>query len=226
MSAVPQSYEVVPVTKLVEHPKNPRVGDVEAIVAAITANGWHGALLVQRSTAHVLAGNHRLRAAKQLGMETVPVIWADVDDDEALAILVSDNRASDFGYFDEDALVDLLRGQSPDSLAGMLFSEADLAMMSGGTDDGVVALSDVDPAEGGEPADLPEVPSTVQLNANAQDHEGYLATQSRSVVLPFPLPTYVTVTDHLRQLRQARSIGTNAELVATLAAEAVATLEP
>jgi len=219
VTQLPQQYEQVPVEQLAEHPANPRVGDVDAIVAAITANGWHGALLAQRSSGHVLAGNHRLRAARRLGMATVPVLWLDVDDGAAQRILVADNRASDFGYFDEDALIALLQDQAPDDLAAMLYSEADLAVLvpadyppaGDATTAEVTNLGDVDPA--------------VQLNTpGSAGTAGYLATQARSVVLPYPLPDYVTVTDQLRQLRQARSVPTNAELVAQLVAEAVKAL--
>src|SRR5262245_54891000 len=116
-----QTYELVDVALLEEHPENPRRGDVEAIVTSIVKNGWHGALTVQRSTRRVVVGNHRLRAARQLGMSKVPVLWEDIDDDEARRKLVGDNRASEFGHWDEDALAEMLRVQSPEDLAGMLF---------------------------------------------------------------------------------------------------------
>ena len=220
MTTLPQQYATVAVADLTEHPANPRVGDVAAIVAAITANGWHGALLVQRSTGHVLAGNHRLRAARQLGMAEVPVLWVDVDDHVAERILVADNRASDFGYFDEDQLVALLAGQQPDDLAAMLYTEADLAMLAPGD-----LLSVETDAAGGVGVDGAAADPAVQLNTpGTADTEGYLATQARSVVLPYPLDDYVRVTDQLRQLRQARSVPTNAELVAALVADAVAAL--
>lgn len=220
MTTLPQQYAMVAVADLTEHPANPRVGDVEAIVAAITANGWHGALLAQRSTGHVLAGNHRLRAARQLGMAEVPVLWVDVDDHLAKRILVADNRASDFGYFDEDQLLALLAGQSPDDLSAMLYTEADLAML---TPADMLTVEGA-PGNGGGAQGEPVDPA-VQLNApGTASTEGYLATQARSVVLPYPLDDYVRVTDQLRQLRQARSVATNAELVAALVDEAVAAL--
>jgi len=220
VTTLPQQYALVALADLTEHPANPRVGDVDAIVAAVTANGWHGALLAQRSTGYVLAGNHRLRAARQLGMDEVPVLWVDVDDHLAQRILVADNRASDFGYFDEEQLVALLAGQDPDDLAAMLYTEADLAMLTPAD-----LLTATEGQPGGNGASPVAAGGDVQLNTpGPADQDGYLATQARSVVLPYPLADYVVVTDQLRQLRQARSVATNAELVAALVAEAAAAL--
>ena len=107
-SLLPQDYELVPVGLLHLHPENPRQGDVGAIHDSITANGFYGALVVQRSSGHVLVGNHRLQAAAHAGVEELPVIWVDVDDDRARRIMLADNRSGDLASYDEAALVDLL----------------------------------------------------------------------------------------------------------------------
>ena len=93
---------------LILHEQNPRQGDVGAIVESIEANGFYAPLIVQRSTRHVLAGNHRLLAARQLGMGEVPVVWVDVDDDRALRILLADNRTADLAAYDDVNLAALL----------------------------------------------------------------------------------------------------------------------
>ncbi len=90
------------------HPDNPREGDIGAIVTSIEANGWFGTIVAQTTTGHVLAGNHRLIAAQHLGMETVPVFWADVDDQTARRILLADNRTADLATYDVNALAELL----------------------------------------------------------------------------------------------------------------------
>jgi hypothetical protein len=94
--------EDVPVADLIPHPQNPRRGNVAAIVASIRANGWFGVLVVQRSTRYVLAGNHRLAAAVELGIEAEPVQWIDCDDRTALRILLADNRTSDLAHYSDD----------------------------------------------------------------------------------------------------------------------------
>ena len=101
-------YEVVPVGRLLEHPRNPNQGDVGAIAELIRRHDFRVPLEVQRSTGHVIAGNHRLKAARALGMTQVPVLWVDVTDREALERLLSDNRARDLASYDDGQLAALL----------------------------------------------------------------------------------------------------------------------
>lgn len=100
--------EMVPVEKLFPHPRNPRQGDVGAIAESIRLNGFYGVLVAQESSGHVLVGNHRLAAAREVGMAEVPVVFVDVDDEQAVAILLADNRTSDLAAYDNGALADLL----------------------------------------------------------------------------------------------------------------------
>jgi ParB-like chromosome segregation protein Spo0J len=126
--SLPQSYEVVPITAVRPHPKNPRQGDVAAIRESLDANGWFGAVLAQKSTGFILAGNHRYRAACQRGAETIPVLWIDCDDQTALRVLLADNRTSDLADYDEAWLSELLSGlrEGAAGLAGTGFDDASL----------------------------------------------------------------------------------------------------
>ncbi len=114
-----ENIEHVPVVDLIVHPDNPRQGDLGAIITSIKKNGWYGTVVAQRSTGHVLAGNHRLMAAQHLKLDTVPVYWADVDDATARRILLADNRTAELATYDNDQLVDLLtRHANADDLIG------------------------------------------------------------------------------------------------------------
>lgn len=104
-----QQLETVPVERLRPHPRNARQGDVGAICESIEANGFYGAVLAQRSSGFILAGNHRYVAAKHAGLAELPVFWVDVDDDRALRLLLVDNRANDLASYDDAALAELLR---------------------------------------------------------------------------------------------------------------------
>lgn len=106
--SVNDGYEDVSVEALQQHPRNPRKGSVAAISSSIDANGFYGAVVVQRGTNYILAGNHRFLAAKEAGWETVPVIWVEVDDEAATRILLADNRTADIAGYDDAALRDLL----------------------------------------------------------------------------------------------------------------------
>lgn len=124
MAGMGFDVEEVPLERLILHPANPRDGDVGAIVESIRSNGWASAVVAQRSTRHVLAGNHRIRAARECGIGAVPVLWLDVDDDTALRILLADNRTSDLATWDDRALADLLvelRTQTEKGLTGTGF---------------------------------------------------------------------------------------------------------
>jgi hypothetical protein len=127
--SVEQAYETVPIDSVQPHPANPRRGDVDAIADSIAANGFYGALIVQRSSRHILAGNHRWRGAKQLGLSEVPVVLVDVDDERAKRILVVDNRTSDLAGWDEKALMAMLgeMAEMPEGLVGSGFDAVDLA---------------------------------------------------------------------------------------------------
>lgn len=103
-----QKLEMVSLDRLRPHPANPRRGDVNAVRASMEAHGFYGAVVVQRATGHILAGNHRYYAAVEAGMDAIPAFFLDVDDEQAMRILLADNRTSDLGTYDFDALAQLL----------------------------------------------------------------------------------------------------------------------
>jgi len=118
---------ITPIDRLTPHPDNPRQGDIGAITQSIEQNGWYGTLVAQHSTGHVLAGNHRLQAARQLGIESLPVWWVDCDDTQARRILLADNRTNDLATYDNDLLTELLAGlASTDDLLGSGYDGDDL----------------------------------------------------------------------------------------------------
>jgi hypothetical protein len=103
-----QEYAQASVKDLRPHPKNPRQGDVGAIHESIEANGFYGAIVAQKGTGYILAGNHRYKAAVQSGAKQVPVIWLDVDEATATRVLLADNRTNDRASYDNVALAEIL----------------------------------------------------------------------------------------------------------------------
>lgn len=101
-------YELVDPSTLKQHPKNARRGNVGVIDDSVEANGFYGALVVQRSTRTILKGNHTHRVAMKRCMAQVPVVWVEVDEPTSLRILAVDNRANDLGGYDDKLLRDLL----------------------------------------------------------------------------------------------------------------------
>lgn len=111
---------VEPVDSLTPHPRNPNQGDVGSISESIEAHGFYGQVIAQQSSRTILAGEHRWRAAKAAGMAEIPVTWVDVDDDQALRIVLVDNRSAELAYRDPQGLVELLQelAQTPLALTG------------------------------------------------------------------------------------------------------------
>jgi len=99
----------VEVGAITPHPKNARQGDVSRIVESIKANGFFTPLVVQQSTNYILVGNHRYKAACELGMRTIPVYFVDCDDKQARKIMLADNKTSDRAKYEKETLAGLLQ---------------------------------------------------------------------------------------------------------------------
>ena len=123
-----KEIEQVAIDLLKHHPRNANHGDVEAIKKSLAVNGWYGSVVVNTATKHILAGNHRVMAAKALGWETVPVQWVDVTPEEELRILVVDNRTTRIGQDDTTKITDILAelANTPIGLDGTGYSAGDL----------------------------------------------------------------------------------------------------
>lgn len=95
---------LVPVETLSTHPENPRRGDVERIAASLRRFGQTKPIVVQEGTGAIVAGNHTYRAALEVGWSHIAAVPTTMDDDEARAYLIADNRTSDLGGYDDEAL--------------------------------------------------------------------------------------------------------------------------
>jgi ParB-like chromosome segregation protein Spo0J len=133
---VNQRTKVVPVENVQPHPKNVNHSELGAISESIVKNGFYGSLIVQESTGYILAGTHRWQAVQQAGGKEVPVTFVDVSDEEALRIMLADNRTTRLGQDDPEALANLLQEilDGAGSLAGTGFTDDDLASIFEGLD--------------------------------------------------------------------------------------------
>ena len=112
---------------LKEHPSNPRKGSVDSIKVSLKENGQYKPIIVQKSTNHILAGNHTYLAAKELGWEELMTLVIDVDDEKATKIMLADNRTADDSSYDNSVLIDVLKNL--DDLVGTGYEAVDLEMM-------------------------------------------------------------------------------------------------
>jgi len=101
----------IPLTDLDRFPGNAKRGDIEAIRASIRRHGQYRSLVV-RDTDNgrytILAGNHTHDAIRAEGHPTARCEVIQCSDDEARRINLADNRLSDLGAYDHDALTELL----------------------------------------------------------------------------------------------------------------------
>lgn len=91
------------------HPDNPRKhGDssIRKLEDSIESFGWTNPIIIDPDN-RILAGHARLKAAKDMGIEEVPVVRTEPEGEEADAYLIADNRTAEETEWDEDQLGDM-----------------------------------------------------------------------------------------------------------------------
>lgn len=104
------NVEIIGIDTVGPHPDNPRRGNLAAIGESLARSGQYKPIVVQKSTGHVIAGNHTRQAAKDLGWTEISAVLLDVDDEQAKVILLTDNRTGDLASYDQAKLYGLLEG--------------------------------------------------------------------------------------------------------------------
>jgi len=205
MEVLSQAYDPeVEVFSIRQHPQNPRRGDDRIVSQSIENNGFYGAIIVQKSTGYILAGNTRYRAAIAEGSKTVPAFIVDCDDEVATRILLADNRTSDLAFYDDEQLFTLLKGLvESEGLDGTGYDRAayELLLQSvesdaivGGIRQGIVPEERID---------------------------AYNELDIRSLILPYDFSRYEPVANGLAQLRSYWGLDSNADVVERLVFEAL-----
>jgi DNA modification methylase len=94
------------VSELIPYENNPRINDqaVDAVAASIKEFGFKVPVIVDRDDV-VIAGHTRIKAARQLGMETVPTIKADdLTPEQVKAFRLADNMTAEKSKWDFERL--------------------------------------------------------------------------------------------------------------------------
>jgi len=123
----------VDIDTLVPLPKNPRIGDIPAIVASYAEFGQVKPIVAKKNddgTATVIAGNHQIEAAKELGWDKIAVVYLEGDDSRAIAFALADNRTVELGYSDSEAVFELVIEVSdyyPELMESLFWDEFEMA---------------------------------------------------------------------------------------------------
>jgi len=105
---------IVPVDKIEANPEQPRLAfnqeTLDELAASIREHGVLQPILVRPigpNTYQLIAGERRWRASKIAGLETIPALIEEIDDDTALEISIIENlQREDISPLDEAAMYD------------------------------------------------------------------------------------------------------------------------
>jgi DNA modification methylase len=104
------ALENVPIGQLRPWDKNPRKNHaVDAIARSIESFGYLAPIIVQKGTYRILAGHGRLEALKKKGVTEIPVVVADVSDDQAALYTIADNQLGELSDWDERLLAQMVQ---------------------------------------------------------------------------------------------------------------------
>ena len=103
---------LVPIGQLRPHPRNPRRSDDGEIAKSLRRFGQQRPVLALPDGT-LVAGHGTWRAAGAEGWQEIAAVRSDLTDQEVEAYLLADNRLSDLGLYDDEALAELL-GSLPD----------------------------------------------------------------------------------------------------------------
>lgn len=117
--------KVVKLSEIFPYYDNPRdnTNAVEPTKESIKRFGYVKPILVDKAGV-IIAGHTRYVAAYQLGMEFVPVVYSDMDDEMAKKYRILDNKLAEKSSFDEDQLVEELRNMEvPTDMQAFFFED-------------------------------------------------------------------------------------------------------
>ena len=145
--------EFVRIDRLQPHHKNPRHNDhaVDSIANSIKRFGFTSPIIANKDST-ILAGHTRWKAAKKIGLDTVPVVYVDLSPVDAELLMIADNKLGEKADWNTDQLSSLLmdlkeQGEDLDVLG---FEQHEL--------DELLEDLDADPFGDGEPVEAIEPP--------------------------------------------------------------------
>lgn len=107
MAKAQTPYRMTKLDEIRPYDKNPRIipqAAVDAVARSIQAFGFRQPIVVDGQGV-ILAGHTRYKAAQQLGLAEVPVVWqTDIDEIRAKGYRIADNKTAEISAWDRDQL--------------------------------------------------------------------------------------------------------------------------
>lgn len=108
-----QPYRMTKLSEIKPYERNPRIipqAAVDAVAKSIQAFGFRQPIVVDGKGV-ILAGHTRYKAAQQLGLEEVPVVWqTDIDEIKARGYRIADNKTAEISTWDRDLFDEEIQG--------------------------------------------------------------------------------------------------------------------
>lgn len=150
---MPLQIEQVPTSRLKPWDRNPRKNDeaAERLAGLIEAHGFINPIIASPDGT-IRAGHTRWKAAKRLGLDSVPVVFVDFKSEaQAAAYALADNKSAEWAEWDFGALAGMLAELTVEvPLPELGFTPEELEALA----------AELPPLEGlTDPEDVPEIPS-------------------------------------------------------------------
>lgn len=124
--------KMIPVSEIVPYDRNPRDNDggVDAVAESIEQYGFKVPVILDRNNV-IIAGHTRFKAAQKLGMDKLPCVIAnDLNDDQARAFRIADNKTNDLSLWDNKLLLQELEAlQGTDWFTGFDMDLKDFGLL-------------------------------------------------------------------------------------------------
>lgn len=108
------------ISKIKPYENNPRDNDdaVNAVAKSIKAYGFQQPIVVDKDGV-IIVGHTRYKAAKSLGLQTVPVVFAtNLSEQQVKGYRLADNKTSDYSVWDNKKLLQELQDIDDDIYTG------------------------------------------------------------------------------------------------------------
>jgi len=158
--------ETIQIEELTSDPANARKHDERNLVAirsSLQAFGQQKPIVVDGRNV-VIAGNGTLEAAKRLGWTEIAVVRTTLDETQATAFGIADNRTAELAEWDEMTLHSLMQSLDDDTRGILGFSEDELDKMVAEQADALGGFSESEPIGG-------EVEACTITGAEVMDQE-------------------------------------------------------